>query len=672
MSDSFSPPLAIHYIWHPSDETAASTILDAVRPCFSRDSERPFSRSLNLPQFFYSSQNPSEVPSSTPRVLALKNVIFIFCSKHTLSNARWVEYINSIPKDVSLKIIPIAIDSFGLSQSSSGRLKNLNFLRAYCWKGKTKKYRARLEMAHEVYRHGLVEINPKDVGKSSSIKIFLSHAKSGNTGRVLAEDIYKYIDQTNMSRFFDATEIAPGFAFDEEIEKHIKESTLLIIGSDEYSSRYWCQREVLSAKKYDRPILAIDCLVDSEDRVFPASSNVTCLNINPKKKLTEKKILRILGCTLLETIRHYHAVKSLEYYQSRAWIDSSAIVAPRPPEIRKVIEASKVGITQIYYPEPALYAEEIEWLEHFRIEASTPLWNTREAEILDGYKIGISISESASNGYRSNHLHIEQLTRLAQDLARHLLARSGTLLYGGDLREDGFTQFILDEAVALKSRLNSDAVHVQNHLAWPLYIPDKVIEWKAKYHEVIETVEYEIPGDLSAEVDKDIFLPPTSTTNKYIWSRCLTEMRQSSIVNSSARICAGGKLFGYSGSMPGVLEEVIIALEAGKPIYLLGAFGGVVAEVCETILSGGLSEALSASWQIRMNTGYSDLLQMAEEKGHLIDYERVAKVLGEQTISELAARAGLSETDYKHLMLSPFNDECIHIIMDGLKQISTK
>jgi hypothetical protein len=31
--------------------------------------------------------------------------------------------------------------------------------------------------------------------------------------------------------------------------------------------------------------------------------------------------------------------------------------------------------------------------------------------------------------------------------------------------------------------------------------------------------------------------------------------------------------------MPGVVEELLIALEAGQPIYLAGGFGGVTSEI---------------------------------------------------------------------------------------------
>lgn len=669
MRSHFNPPLAIHYVWHPSDEHEVTPILDVIHPFFSRQSDRPFSRSLNLPQFFYSSCNPNVVPKASPESRAQKDVIFLFCSKHTLGRTTWKDYFDTIGDDQSIHIVPVALDQTGLAHSSSGRLKNLNFLRAHTWNSSTKLLKAKVEIAHEVYRHGLVAVDPSTLGISSSIKVFLSHAKAGNTGRILAEDIYRYIDETNMSRFFDATEISPGFKFDQEIENHIKQSTLLVIGSDEYSSRYWCQREILTAKKNDCPILAIDCLENSEDRIFPASSNITCLHINPSDKTSEEDILRILGSTLLETIRHRHALKLLQYYQSQSWIDPAASISARPPELRQIIEVKKLGKNSIYYPEPPLYTEETDWIDYLEVSASTPLWSKEDSDKLEDTKIGVSISDPAFSSYESLHLHSGQLTRLAQDLARHLLARSSTLLYGGDLREDGFTQFILDEAVALKSRLNSDNVHVQNHLAWPLYVPETVIDWKAKYHEVIDTVEHEIPSDIVDEVDIYSFIAPNTPENCYIWSRCLTAMRTFSVEMSDARICVGGKLSGYSGSMPGVLEEILIAIETDKPIYLLGAFGGVVKEVCKTIADNKISEKLTEEWQRSMNSGYSELLELSKKNGYAVDYSRTKVLLG-KTIADLATNAGLDEAEYSHLMNSPFNDESLHLVLKGLSNLA--
>ncbi|MCF6158039.1 MAG: TIR domain-containing protein [wastewater metagenome] len=671
MTTEYKPPLAIHFIWNPADKKSVEKILDSVRSSFARDVDRPFSRGLNIPLFFYSSENPSQPPLHSPEQQAAKDIVFVFASVNTLGREAWKSYIDQLSLSNTSRAVPIAIDKDGLGHGD-GNLKNLNFLRSYEWLGDLREQRAVLAMAHEIFRHGFVEIGAEDHGKRSSIKIFLSHAKAGETGRLHAESIYKFIDNTNMSRFFDATEISPGFKFDEEIIKHIKESTLVAIGSDAYSSRYWCQREILCAKQHQRPIIAVDCLQDFEDRVFPAGSNVPCVHVSPDTPISEPDILRVLIATILETIRHHHAKKSLEYYKSQNWIDNDCTIISRPPEIRQVIELENSGKQKVCYPEPSLYSEEADWLSHFEVDAFTPLWSRAEDGVLDNWRIGISISDNPTGNYSTHHLHPDHLKRLSQDLARHLLARAGTIIYGGDLRKDGFTQFILDEAIALKTRLNTENIHVENHLAWPLYISDpEIVAWRAKYSGVIKSIEHNIPSDIKKDIDKDAFIAPSGTENKYVWSRCLTQMREKSIDTSHARICTGGKLAGYHGKMPGVLEEIIISIKKNKPIFLLGAFGGVVGEVCKTITDKSLAEPITEHWQITNNGGYFELQKKAKQDNQNADYTEIKSILESMSIEDLARSSGLNSDDYQRLMASPFVDECVHLVLKGLKTLAS-
>lgn len=672
MTTEYKPPLALHFIWNPADEGAVGKILDAVRVSFARDADRPFSRGLNIPLFFYSSENPNRSPSHLPAQQAAKDIVFVFTSVNTMGQGSWKSYINQLPLSDTLRAVPIAIDGEGLVQGNEGSLKKLNFLRSYEWRGDLKEQRAVLAMAHEIYRHGFVEIRDEDTGKRSSIKIFLSHAKAGDTGCLHAKSIYKFINSTNMSHFFDATKISPGFKFDEEIIKHIKESTLVAIESDAYSSRYWCQREILCAKQHQRPIIVVNCLQDFEDRLFPAGSNVPCVHVSPDTPMSETDILRILIAAILETIRHLHSQKSLEYYQKREWIDEDCAVIPRPPEIHHVIDLKKNEKQKLCYPEPSLYSEEADWLAYFEVDAFTPLWSKADNGILDGYKIGVSISDNPAGNYSDYHLHPDHLKRLSQDLARYLLARAGTIIYGGDLRKDGFTQFILDEAIALKNRLNNDNIHVENHLAWPLYVSaPEIVAWRAQYSEIMKSVEHDIPDDIAKGIDKSVFIAPNGTENKYIWSRCLTLMREKSIELSHARICAGGKLTGYHGKMPGVLEEIMISIEKEKPIFLLGAFGGVVGEVCKTITNQRLALPITEQWQITHNAGYSDLQEKAKQEKHNADYAEIQTVLESLSVDSLASPSGLEPDDYRRLMESPFVDECVHLILKGLKVLFT-
>jgi SLOG-like protein len=40
-----------------------------------------------------------------------------------------------------------------------------------------------------------------------------------------------------------------------------------------------------------------------------------------------------------------------------------------------------------------------------------------------------------------------------------------------------------------------------------------------------------------------------------------------------------GRRKGLQGNLPGVVEEALISLDAGQPIYLAGGFGGVTMDI---------------------------------------------------------------------------------------------
>lgn len=667
MAKKFTPPLAINFVWHPSDSEEVMPILDVIRMSLARDKNKPFSRGLNIPLFYFSTQNSGVPPSDFPEASAKNNIIFVFTSTNTVGREAWQTYIENLPHSASVHIVPISIDANG--NTHGGSLAGLHCIQTNHWPTENRDLQAVVAVAHEIYRYGCKPIPFAEKGVRASITIFLSHSKSGDTGRQHSEQIKQFIDNTNMNRFFDANEISPGYHFRHEIEKHIKDSTLLAIESDAYSSRYWCQQEVLLAKQYDRPIVVVDCLHDYEDRIFPAASNVPCVHVSSSVPISTRDILRILSTAIIETIRYSYSMQCLEAYRSAGWIDGDCELIARPPEIRQVLTYKKSGVKKVCYSEPPIYSIEADWHEELGVQAFTPLWNPLEKDILSDNRVGVSISEVPSVEYSDHHVHADHLIRLAQDISRHLLARSATVIYGGDLRPGGFTEFILDEARILKDRLGEAAMpHVENHLAWPLYVSDAdLTAWRARYHQVMKTINCDMPDDVADGLDKKTFLPANTCENSYVWSRCLTEMRKKSISLSTARICAGGKLTGYKGKMPGVLEEVMLAINEQKPIFLLGGFGGVIEEVNKLILTHDVPETLTEGWQVSHNAGYSDLQKLARSKGHGSDYEAITESVKQLSVSLLATRCCLEESEYKRLMISPFVDECVYLVLKGLK-----
>ena len=673
MKQQIVPPLAVHFVWHPNDNIN-TTIMD-FRRYLTRDIDRPFSRELNIPTFLYSSQKRLHPPSNSPKKLAKKDVIFLFLSANTLMIPSWKEYINSLPERKNYHLVPVAVEHEGIGHTSEGRLKSLNCIRMFEWNEDFKKEYAIFYLSHELYRFGLKNINLLESGIDSSIRLFLSHAKKGDTGLKHAKAIKKFIDNSNMQGFFDVNDISSGFKFDEEIEKHIKRSTLIAIESDTYSTRYWCQREILTAKREKRPIILVNSLEEYEDRVFPAASNIPCVHITAEP-LNDKDILRILIAALLETIRFEHARKLLTYYRNQKWIDQNAVIFARPPEIQQIVEILKKNKKSnnlvICYPEPPLYKEETEWADYFNITVSTPLWSSDKKSYKNKkFRIGLSIADYQPDGYDKQNQDLDELKRFSQSLARPLLANKHTLIYGGDLRNDGFTQFILDEATVLRDRLQLDKLFVENYLAWPLNVKQENLKWYANYNTVVKPVSASIPDDIKSLIhDISTFLPPDCLENKYIWSRCLTTMREESIKSSDIRILVGGKFENYLGKMPGVLEEFLIAYKQDLVIFLVGGLGGLTKKLCISIKNRKTEEEFTEEWQINHNNAYKDLQKIASQHGKHTDYKNLKKVIEKIEIIELAKRSKLTIEEYERLMTTPFIDESIYLILKSIKNLS--
>jgi len=76
---------------------------------------------------------------------------------------------------------------------------------------------------------------------------------------------------------------------------------------------------------------------------------------------------------------------------------------------------------------------------------------------------------------------------------------------------------------------------------------------------------------------------PSPETNEDVCKTSLTSMRRYMTRNTDGRIFIGGRREGFQGELPGVLEEALIALGVGQPIYLAGGFGGVTTGIIQAL-----------------------------------------------------------------------------------------
>lgn len=205
-------------------------------------------------------------------------------------------------------------------------------------------------------------------------------------------------------------------------------------------------------------------------------------------------------------------------------------------------------------------------------------------EILNRRTVAISTSESPDMpalGLSDAHLR-DAMT----EIARHLLALGARLVYGGDLRANGFSK-LLFELVARHCRdtdEDDNRTCVVNYLAWPVHIRMTMTDLEQFSADLVgssELICLALNGT-RLTLDERQGLAQIQPTDSE-WATGLTLMRHIMRSETHARIVLGGRVDQYKGVMPGIAEETLLSLQIRQPLFLLGGFGGCARDIAETL-----------------------------------------------------------------------------------------
>lgn len=203
-------------------------------------------------------------------------------------------------------------------------------------------------------------------------------------------------------------------------------------------------------------------------------------------------------------------------------------------------------------------------------------------ETLAEEAVAISVSESPDLSVLG--LGPQHLREAMAEIARYLLANGGRLLYGGDLRPGGFTQLLFELVARHRPADGSTEPALVNFVPWPVHMslaPDEVKKWADGIGPYAELVCLSRDGGPMSPSRRAKHAP--AVPGPADWSRGLSSMRKALTKLSKARVTLGGRVEGYKGKMPGIAEEALASLEAGKPIYILGGLGGCAGDIAETM-----------------------------------------------------------------------------------------
>jgi SLOG cluster2 len=196
--------------------------------------------------------------------------------------------------------------------------------------------------------------------------------------------------------------------------------------------------------------------------------------------------------------------------------------------------------------------------------------------VADPTRIGLSVSESADLGRLGL---VERHLRLALGEVARTVIRTGFVpVYGGHLDPEGYTAFLESEMERYGST------------ARPLEL---VVGWSEHRHLSLSDLHHHKNGlGLRARIT---YLNEDGDPTEFEARRgeepvpvddvphSLSGLRRYLTLNTEARILIGGKESDYKGEMPGVLEEALLTIEAGQPLYLAGGFGGATATIAAAV-----------------------------------------------------------------------------------------
>lgn len=285
-------------------------------------------------------------------------------------NAEWVAHLRelgqrALKQGTRVHLLPVVMES---SVSLNELALDQQALRWDKWDSTNESCEQRLirELAYEFARilrdhlHTFCEPNGDQPGlgyRLEKIQTFLSHTKQDGDGREISEAIRRWLYQNSaLSSFLDIYDIPVGSSFSDVINHNIGKSIFLAILTDHYSSREWCRREVIEAKRKGVPMIVVDCLRIGDERAFPYLGNVPVVRMDP---VTKDRIPEVVGRLLDEIL-----VDFLWRCRVRMLPEPPAntVFMTRPPELLSLAYlAIEPGMREVVvYPDPPLGQEEMD------------------------------------------------------------------------------------------------------------------------------------------------------------------------------------------------------------------------------------------------------------------------------------------------------------------------
>ncbi|MCY3954820.1 MAG: toll/interleukin-1 receptor domain-containing protein [Nitrospira sp.] len=367
METTTRPLFVLYVVWHPS-YTKGYEVSDLLRRHFGDDRYRNVAGGSGISVIY---RNKSAPDSHTPLQIdweeADTTAAIVLVDSALASDSAWLNYVFELSQSAQTRgfltrLFPVLMEAEGFQFQLEEQALRWNRL------GKSDVEREQQLVSNLTYqfsrmlRHRLDLLRRPEASNAplsrylEKIQVFISHSKHDNDGEAVARSIRNWLhDNIALSSFFDVFDIPTGLSFREVLLHQIETSVLVAIHTDSYSSREWCRREVIEAKRRHVPMIIVDCLRDIDQRAIPYMGNVPIVRMGVER---QDRINTAIGCLLDEVFRTYLWRCRVEPFREA---HSHVLFTARPPELISLAtlpEYESKASSAIVYPEPPLGADE--------------------------------------------------------------------------------------------------------------------------------------------------------------------------------------------------------------------------------------------------------------------------------------------------------------------------
>lgn len=369
MSDPTRPFLVVYVVWHPGFGQGA-TIAEAIRGHFRRELYENVAGGTGLSVIFRSLPPPgSAVPLEIDADEAHATAIIILADGVLAADPQWVSHARALGEQADaaglhVRTFPVSINRAVLAPLNMTE----QALRWDLWDGDSPTRTKQLlsELTYEfcrMLRHFLERLRRPDEDEAAleaylrKVQIFLSHSKHDDAGERIARLIRDRLQAGHgLASFFDVHDIPAGLRFHQVLLLQVRVSAMVAVHTDTYSSREWCRKEVIEAKRHNVPLVVANCIRDLDERGFPYMGNVPVVRLDPGGP---DRIDVVIARLLDEVLKDF--LWRCRIAISAAAAGPAVVFIPRPPELITLATLPReadVPAPIIVYPDPPLSTEE--------------------------------------------------------------------------------------------------------------------------------------------------------------------------------------------------------------------------------------------------------------------------------------------------------------------------